>query len=149
MITLQPITDENREAVEALAVAPGQERFVSDVRESMRQAAAEPGAQAIQWAVVDDEQPVGFVMIADEVTGIEYLPHFLWKLLIDQRYQRHGYGTAALDLIVAYFRDRGVDAMITSAGQGEGSPIPFYERYGFVRTGEELGGEVVLRFEIS
>ena len=22
-----------------------------------------------------------------------------------------------------------------SAGQGEGSPIPFYERYGFIRTG--------------
>ena len=149
MVTLEPITDENREAVEALAVAPGQERFVSDVRESMRQAAAEPGAQAIQWAIYDDERPVGFVMIADEVTGIEYLPHFLWKLLIDQRYQRQGYGTATLDLIVAYFRDRGVDAMITSAGQGEGSPIPFYERYGFERTGEELGGEVVLRLEIS
>jgi diamine N-acetyltransferase len=149
VVTLEPITDENRAAVEALAVAPGQERFVSDVRESMRQAAAEPGAQAIQWAIVDEERPVGFVMIADEVEGIDHIAHFLWKLLIDLRYQRHGYGTATLDLVVAYFRDRGVGEMFTSAGQGEGSPIPFYERYGFVRTGEEHEGEVMLRLEIS
>ena len=149
MVTLQQLTDENREAVEALAVAPGQERFVSDVRESMRQAAAEPGAQAIQWAIHEDEQPVGFVMIADEIAGLDSIVHFLWKLLIDQRYQRHGYGTATLDLIVAYFRDRGAGEMYTSAGQGDGSPIPFYERYGFQRTGEEHGGEVMLRLVIT
>jgi hypothetical protein len=55
----------NREAVEALRVAPGKERFVSGVRVSMREAAAEPGAQPICRAIVDDERPVGFVMIAD------------------------------------------------------------------------------------
>ena len=27
-------------------------------------------------------------MIADEVDGPEYIPHYLWKLLIDERYQR-------------------------------------------------------------
>ncbi len=39
--------------------------------------------------------------------------------------------------------------MSTSAGQGEGSPIAFYERYGFERTGELHGNEVMLRLEIS
>ena len=73
----------------------------------------------------------------------------MWKLLIDERYQRRGFGTAALDLIVEYFRDRGVFAMWTSAGQGEGSPIAFYERYGFERTGELHGNEVLLRLDIS
>jgi hypothetical protein len=37
----------------------------------------------------------------------------------------------------------------TSAGQGEGSPIPFYERYGFEQTGEILDDEVKLRLTIS
>jgi diamine N-acetyltransferase len=50
-----------------------------------------------------DESPVGFVMIADEVDSSEYIPHYLWKLLIDERYQRRGLGTATLDLIVEYF----------------------------------------------
>src|SRR5436190_16633867 len=35
----------------------------------------------------------------------DYIAHFLWKLLIDERYQRRGFGTATLDLIVEYFRN--------------------------------------------
>ena len=147
MVSLQPITDANREAVEALAVTPAQRRFVSSVGGAMREAAQEPGARALYWAIYDDEVPVGFVMIADEV-GAGYIPQFLWKLLIDKRYQRRGFGTATLDLIVEFFRTRGAHALSTSAGQGEGSPIAFYERYGFERTGELHGNELMLRLEI-
>ena len=148
MVSLRPITDANRDQVEALAVAPAQRRFVSTVRASMCEAAAEPDAHALYWAIYDDEVPVGFVMIADEVGSPEYIPHFLWKLLIDERHQRRGLGTATLDLIVEFFRARGVREMTTSAGQGEGSPIAFYERYGFTRTGELHGDEIMLRLEI-
>lgn len=89
-------------------------------------------------------------MIADDVGAPGYIPHYLWKLLIDERYQRRGYGSATLDLIVEYFRSRpGVDVIWTSAGQGDGSPIPFYERYGFERTGEIVfDDEVLLRLPI-
>jgi diamine N-acetyltransferase len=149
VVSLQPITDANRDAVEALAVTPEQGRFVSGVRESLLEAAAEPDARAIYWAIYADETPVGFVMIADEVGSPDYIPHFLWKLLIDERYQRRGFGTAALDLIVEYFRNRDVGAMWTSAGQGEGSPVTFYERYGFERTGDVHGDEILLRLAIS
>ena len=57
--------------------------------------------------------------------------------------------TATLDLIVEYFRGRpGVEVLNTSAGQGDGSPIGFYERYGFERTGEVRFGEVMLRLTL-
>ena len=37
----------------------------------------------------------------------------------------------------------------TSAGQGDGSPITFYERYGFEQTGEIVfDNEVLLRLEL-
>ena len=149
MISLRPITDANRQEVEALRVSPGQEQFVSNVVESLQEAAEYPGAHAIYWAVYAEETPVGFVMIADEVDSPDYIPQFLWKLLIDERYQRRGLGTATLDLIVERFRSGGAVAMSTSAGQGEGSPIAFYERYGFEPTGELHGNEVMLRLEIS
>ena len=137
MVSLRPITDDNREAVEALRVSAAQERFVSGVAESLLEAAEEPDGRALYWAVYAGETPVGFVMIADEVGSSEYIPHYLWKLLIDERYQRRGFGTATLDLIVEYFRGRpGVEVLRTSASQGDGSPITFYERYGFERTGE-------------
>jgi diamine N-acetyltransferase len=150
VVSLRPITRANRAAVEALRVTQRQENFVSSVTESMREAAEEPDGRAIQWAVYAGETPVGFVMISDEVAGPGYIPHYLWKLLIDERHQRRGFGTATLDLIVEYFRARpGVDVLSTSAGEGDGSPIPFYERYGFERTGEIVfGDEVLLRLEL-
>ena len=42
----------------------------------------------------------------------------------------------------------GVKVLTTSAGQGDGSPITFYERYGFERTGEVSDGEVLLRLTL-
>jgi GNAT superfamily N-acetyltransferase len=118
----------------------------------MLEAAEEPEGRALYWAVYAEETPVGFVMISDEIApgNPNYIPHYLWKLLIDERYQRQGFGTATLDLIVEYFRGRpGVDVLSTSAGQGDGSPITFYERYGFEQTGEIVfDGEVLLRLEL-
>src|SRR5215218_1853462 len=150
MVSLCAVTDENRAAVEALRVAPGQEQFVSSVAESLLEAAAEPDGRPLYWAIYADEAPVGFVMIADEVDDPAYIPHYLWKLLIDERYQRQGFGTATLDLIVEYFRGRpGVEVLTTSAGQGDGSPITFYERYGFERTGDVVfADEVLLRLPL-
>src|SRR3954453_1764836 len=149
MISLRPLGESDPEAVAALRVAPGQERFVSGVAESLREAAEHPGARALYWVVEAGDTPVGFVMIADEVASPDYIPHYLWKLLIDERYQRQGFGTATLDLIVEYFRGRpGVQVLTTSAGQGDGSPIAFYERYGFERTGEMRYDEVLLRLNL-
>ena len=149
MVSLQPLSASNRRAVEALRVAPSQERFVSSVAESLREAADHPDAHAMYWAVHADDTPVGFVMIADEVANPDYLPHYLWKLLIDQRYQRQGFGTATLHLVVAYFRGRpGVEVLSTRAGQGDGSPIAFYERYGFERTDDVVDDEVLLRLRL-
>jgi diamine N-acetyltransferase len=151
VITLRPITDENRHAVEALRVSSAQERFVSSVSESLLEAAEEPDGRAICWAVYDGDTPVGFVMISDDVGAPGYIPQYLWKLLIDERFQGRGFGRATLDLIVDYFRGRpGVEVMWTSAGQGEGGPIPFYERYGFERTGEIVfDDELLLRLRIA
>jgi diamine N-acetyltransferase len=150
VVSLRPLSESNRQAAEAMRVSPTQERFVSGVAESLLEAAEHPDARALYWVVYAEDTPVGFVMIADEVGSPEYIPHYLWKLLIDERYQRQGFGTATVDLIVEYFRGRpGVEVLTTSAGMGDGSPITFYERYGFEQTGEvHSDDEVVLRLKL-
>jgi len=133
----------------ALELDERQLRFVNTVAEALEEADGEPGGRAIRFGLYDGAAPVGFVMISDEVDGPGYIAHYLWKLIVDVHHQRRGYGTAALDLVSAYFRERDVDVLWTSAGQGEGSPIPFYERYGFVRTGDVVfDDEVLLRLEL-
>jgi diamine N-acetyltransferase len=150
------VTEADRAAALAVERAPGDERFVSSVEESFRDAVEYAQACPRYWTLNDGDRVVGFVMISDNVPAETLAadrgllgPYFLWRLLIDRRHQRTGYGTAALDAVVAYLRGRpGADALFTSAGQGEGSPQPFYERYGFVPTGDVLEGEVVLRLDL-
>ena len=149
MVSLRAIDDTNREAVDALRITPAQELFVSGVGESLQEAVDEPDGRALYWAVYADDTPVGFVMISDDVGAPGYIAHYLWKLLIDARFQRRGYGTETLDLIADYFRTRGVEEMWTSAGQGDGNPIAFYERFGFERTGPIVfDDEVLLRLSL-
>ena len=148
VIEFRPVDDTNRAELEALRVAPGQQRFVSGVRRSLTEAAEHPGARALPFGIYDDGTPVGFVMIAEDVDGPPYVPNYLWKLLIDAGHQRSGYGRAAVAFVVERLRARGAEALTTSAGQGTGSPIPFYEGLGFVRTGEMDGDEVVLRLRL-
>jgi diamine N-acetyltransferase len=149
-VHLRPLTDANRPELEALRLAPGQDRFVNTVTEALAEAEEEPGGRALQFGLYDGETAVGFVMISDEVDGPGYIAQYLWKLFIDVRHQRRGYGTAALDLVSDYFRGRpGIEVMWTSARPGEGSPLPFYERYGFVRTGDLVfDDEVLLRLDL-
>jgi len=149
MATLRPLTDANRAALTALRVAPHQQRFVSSVSDSLAEAAEHPAAKPLCFGVYEADAPVGFVMLADDVDEPDYIPRYLWKLLIDQQHQGRGLGTAALELVVAFFRSRPGGAVVTTrCHQGEGSPITFYERFGFVRTGDVSDGEVWLQYTL-
>ena len=150
------VTEEDRAAALAVEQGPGQDRFVASVQESFDDAVRDARAVPRSWTVNVGDEVVGFVMISDGIPAERLAsdadllgPYFLWRLLIDRRRQRRGYGTAALDAVVSYLRTRpGADVLYTSAAQGEGTPQPFYERYGFVPTGQVLEGEVVLRLDL-
>jgi len=150
------VTDDQRAAALALELNPGQDRFVASVGESFEDAIAYAHAEPRFWTVNDGDDVVGFVMISDNIPANRLAadpmlvgPYFLWRLLIDRRYQRQGYGTAAIDAVVEYLRDRpGADLLFVSAGQGQGSPQPFYERYGFVPTGVLVENEVILQLDL-
>ena len=152
-VTLRPVTATNREAVESLQVSPAQESFVDGVTRSLADAAATPNARPWYRAIYAGETPVGFVMLGDDVPpGDPDIPYryYLWRMLIDARFQGRGHGRAALDQVVAYLRTRpGADALITSIVKGEGSPEGFYLRYGFQATGEMYDHEHVLRLPLS
>jgi diamine N-acetyltransferase len=150
------LTDADREAVLGLRRAPGQERFLGSMASHFEDAVADAHACPRMWSVHDGDKLVGFVMISDGIPA-EVLaadddiigPYFLWRLLIDERYQGRGYGAATIDAVVAYLRTRpGAEVLWTSCGRGDGTPKPFYERYGFVDTGELKWGETVLRLDL-
>ena len=148
-ITLREITEDDAQSVLALQVAPGQERFVSSVTDSLEEAAEYPQGNPWFRAVYADGEPVGFVMLSwdvepqpPEING----PWFLWKLLIDHRRQGMGYGQEVVRQVVELVRGEGATELLTSHVPGEGSPAGFYARLGFVPTGElDPVGEIILR----
>jgi diamine N-acetyltransferase len=149
-ITLREITDENRAAVTALSAGAAEGRFVASVAKSFVDAAETPEANPWYRAIYAGDEPVGFVMLSWNVTpGPGILgPWFLWRLLIDERYQRRGYGRATLKEIVRIIRAEGGTELLTSYAQGEGEPWPFYEKLGFRPTGEIEEDEIVLRLPL-
>jgi len=150
-VTLRQITGANRDAVTALRVGPGQDRFVGGVEESIREAAETPEGAPWYRAIYAGDDPVGFVMLSWNVTPQPGIigPWFLWRLLIDERFQGRGFGREALRLIVELIRAEGATELLTSYQPGDGEPWPFYEKFGFVPTGEIDGTEVVLRLDLA
>ncbi len=152
-VTLREIDDGNRDSVLALRVAPEQSRFVGSVAGALEAAEEYPEGNAWYRAIYSGEDPVGFVMLSWDVTpvpGVIIGPWFLWKLLIDERHQRRGYGGAALRQVVEIVRNAGATELLTSYTTGEGEPWPFYERLGFVPTDErDAAGEVILSLDLS
>jgi diamine N-acetyltransferase len=151
-VLLEEIGDGNRAAVLALRLAPGQEQFVSSVPESLAEAAEYPHAKPWYRAVVADGTLVGFVMVSwdaepdpPEIIG----PWFLWKLIIDERFQGRGYGAEVVRQVAELVRAEGATELLTSYVPLPGGPAGFYERLGFVPTGEvDENGEIIMRLSL-
>lgn len=144
-ITLREITKETFRDILRLKVAPHQEQFVASNAASIAEAYF---ARELAWfrAVYAGEVPIGFLMLEDDVVQQQY---FLWRFMIDQQYQRRGYGRRALELLFAHVKTRpGANVIYTSCVPTAGGPGPFYEKMGFVYTGEEEEGERLMRREL-
>ena len=143
-VALVDLDHETSFAAWKLQTHKSEERFVSPMPESFADALFPEivdGAPLSPWmrGVTADGEFAGFVMVA---VPTEHHPDpYLWRLLIDRLHQRRGIGRRVLDLVVAQCRAMGADKLVTSWGEGSGSPRPFYESYGFVPTGRIVDEE--------
>ena len=149
-ITLREITKETVYSVTKLAVAESQQGFVAPNAVSLAEALFSD--EAWYRAVYDNEELVGFVMLSDESLKKEppAEPNIgLWRLMIDQRYQRRGIGREVMRLVLEYVRSRpGIHYFYTSYVPESGGPGPFYLGLGFEPNGEVEDGEVVVLYPL-
>ena len=146
-ITLRTIDDTNREAVLALSVREDQP-FVAPNDYSLKQAEEaneeHPGV-ARPIGIYADDRLVGFCMFSfapeEEYPDDRY---WLWRFMIDKSKQDKGYGQAALQEIMKYFRDNGADRLYLSTEPENERGLHVYHKAGFRETGVNSGGEAVL-----
>ena len=152
VITLREVTADSVRAVTSLRVAPEQEAYVASNAVSIAQAYFHKEA----WfrSVYAGNDLVGFVMLRDStlLDADTRKPEIsLWRFMIDQRFQKLGYGRRALQLVLAHARSRpGIMSIQTSYVVGPHGPRDFYLCSGFRQTGVvNPNGEVCLTLDFG
>ena len=146
-ITLVPVNDDNKEAILALSVREDQP-FVATNKTSLRQAeetnAEYPGV-ARPFGIYADNKLVGFCMFAfDPEAKDPDDRYWLWRFMIDKNEQGKGYGQAALQEIIRYFKDNGADMLYLSTEPENELGLHIYHKAGFRETGIISDDEAVL-----
>ena len=145
MVTLREITKDTVRQIVKLTVRPDQASYVASNGMSIAEAHYSPD---VAWfrAVYADETPVGFVMLSDDAPKQEY---YLWRFMIDARYQGQGIGEKAMALVIEYVKTRpGAKTLTTSVVPGPNCPGPFYEKVGFLYAGEVEDDELVMKLDL-
>ncbi|MEE9441333.1 MAG: GNAT family N-acetyltransferase [candidate division Zixibacteria bacterium] len=144
MITLREITAESLRSIIDLKVAENQKSFVKPNAVSIAQAYFDKNA----WfrAIYDGEAPIGFVMLWLDTEKAEY---WLWRFMIDEKFQKKGFGYQAMKIIIEHVRilPNATRFGLTYAS-GDGDPSQFYAKLGFVETGEWQDDQKVMMLEL-
>ncbi|MFF9563258.1 GNAT family N-acetyltransferase [Leifsonia sp. NPDC014704] len=141
-LRIEELSTSNLRGLRDLRLAPGQERFVAPVLESIAEAYVTPTT----WprAIVGNGEVVGLVMANwDPDSEREAFRAGIWRLNVDEKAQGRGVGRFVVNEVAAEARRRGVSRLTVLCERGDGGPENFYLACGFVPTGEELFGEVV------
>lgn len=148
-ITLQEVTKETLVEVCRLAPSEEQKQFVASNAFSIAEAYFQPNYAWFR-AIYADDIPIGFVMV-----GIDQQKDFcfLWRFMIDKKYQKKGLGRKALKLVLEYLRfQTNARRVVTSYHPGQGDPSIFYKKLGFIEVDVQedwgdLGSEMIKQGE--
>ncbi|MFX0023916.1 MAG: GNAT family N-acetyltransferase [Candidatus Hermodarchaeota archaeon] len=151
-IALKKINKLNLMSILQLEVRHEQKNLVASNAVSIAQAYFNKDA----WfrGIYADAIPIGFVMISDSLLKYKNNPkhipsYFLWRFMIDKKFQGNGYGKEALKLIIEHVKNRPkATEFFLSHSKDDGNAGTFYKKLGFEYTGKEIGDELVMRLKL-
>ena len=147
-IRLEKVNDNNFVDLMNLEVAESQKDYVASNTVSMAQAyAVNASGRFVQcFGIYDGDTAVGFAMIghhSEEYNGMAEIyrhSYYLWRFMIDHRFQGKGFGRDALNLLLDYvlsFPDGEEDTWSTSYDQENEAARHLYASFGFAPNGEK------------
>ena len=147
-IELIPLSEENLQDCFALEVTEEQRQYIAPNADSWS-TAKENDEVARPFAIYCDAKMVGFTMFAFEEDYEDPNDRYwLWRFMIDKNCQGKGYGTAALSVIIRYFRDHGANNIRLSTKETNAHALAMYHKAGFRNTGEMNDEEIVLQLDL-
>ena len=147
-IELIKLSEEILQQCFELKVASDQSQYIASNSDSWN-TAKENEKIARPFAIYCDGEMVGFTMFAfDEDYEDPDDRYWLWRFMIDEKVQGQGYGTAALYMIIQYFKDHGANNIRLSTKETNTKALSLYHKAGFHDTGEMNDGEIVLQLDL-
>lgn len=149
-IALRAIDDANKADVILLEVSDSQKQYIASNAQSLETSRKEEYREiARPFAIYADDQLVGFTMFAFDLASDDPNDRYwLWRFMIDRDLQGNGYGCAALEKIIEYFKTHGADHILLSTKETNITALSLYHKYRFAETGEMNDNEIVLRLLI-
>ncbi len=149
-LELRGIDKTNKDAVELLCVSESQKQYIASNKQSLETATSEKHREiARPFAIYVNEKLVGFTMFAFELHSSDPNDRYwLWRFMIDKNWQGNGYGSAALEKIIDYFKRHGADHILLSTKETNTSALSLYHKYQFTETGDMNEDEIVLRLNL-
>lgn len=130
MISLVDIDEGNWRV--PLHVAKEQEHYVADTCAILARAYAYRNSGSKAFLIYSGETPVGMVMYHECAEIDEYI---FSELLIDEAYQRNGYGRQATQMVLDAMRtERKYPKVCLCYIEGNNAAKKLYESFGFVET---------------
>ena len=148
MVELRRIAEDNFIDAFNLKLAPGQESFVSHPIRSLAQAYIYRD-QCQPFGIYEEGRMVGYVMVIYDYDIPEY---DIWHMMIDESEQGHGYGSAALDLVIDYIRTKPFgdsDRVALTCDKNNPTARKLYEKKGFSATGTEDEDEIEMALTVK
>ena len=134
MIRLAEITEDNWLEAASLSVGESQRGYVAPAVGILARGYVYRDCGGRVYAIENDGVLVGVALVR-EFTD-EPLGYDLQQFMIDERYQRRGYGSAALGLILDELRAEGrYDHVEVCVKKEDAGAIRLYEKHGFVDSG--------------
>ena len=135
MLHFMDVNGDNYRKCCALRVAPEQETYVANAIGILGKAYAYREEGARVQIICEDQTMVGMLMTRFWPADNCYI---LDQFFIDQQFQRRGYGTAALRLLLDQLRKEGrFPSVFTSYYAGNDAAKDLYLQSGFLHTGED------------
>ncbi len=134
------VDKDNYRMIFNLKVSPSQKDFIATNIFSLAQASFEP--EFVPKAIYSDDNPVGFIMWCkkDDDDGFVWI----YRLMIDERYQGLGYGKEAMIQALVYLKTISKKRRIRISFEPENSAArSLYASLGFETTGLIEGGEEI------
>ena len=143
-VSLREITEDTLRPFLKMEVSEVQRDYVAPNAVSIAQAHFSRNA----WfrGIYAGDEPVGFVMLHIDEDKAEY---FVWRYMIAEVHQGHGYGYRAMELVIDYVRSfPNARILLLSYAPGPHSPDGFYAKLGFKETGELDEGEKIMVLQL-